>query len=63
MGFKVDILTTSVNVKIGYERNANLYSNLLKEWMQKGLHDLNFLFYPLIKPDFFHFDLYDLKEI
>ena len=37
MGFKVDILTTSVNVKIGYERNANLYSNFLKEWMQKGL--------------------------
>ena len=34
MGFKVDILTTSVNIKIGYERNAN---NFLKEWMQKGL--------------------------
>ena len=34
MGFKVDILTTSVNIKIGYERNANSF---LKEWMHKGL--------------------------
>ena len=33
MGFKVDILTTSVNIKIGYERIAK---NFLKEWMQKG---------------------------